>query len=628
MCSMPKIRRVLPMIGSGRGSTPYWLSQTRRIPLSINSPMAPPEQERIEYQSSAGLEVNRLEPDTETAFSLSECGECPADPDVPNETFAEAELSSGEGAPRSRLSETVAQDGHYHGDTDAAWTPEDALAPHRPTEESEPLVQPSQTTVATHLKSDDAPEIGSDEACQARSEAIDLEQGDVSLVPHEALLDLAGRDEPDDDQEVDDAGVQINPVEYAEQFFVEHELEVLFDDSLMQRGKPLTAHDRSMINPVLAVRPLMLPDVLDMMIIDCKEKELKLKAGEVRAALRHVVSEMKHARRNFIVAPLLKELTPAETADATREWDRFDTLFEPIPNLRPSVVIQHFIWQVLSKVLGRDVDHHLMPVITSSIQGSGKTTLVRLLLGPLKELVTGASLLSDFGDRRTLGLFRYLVAVLDDLEAVTEKQVPVLKSIITGQDVHRRLLGSSMDAKVRQMSTAIGTSNSRIEELVPDDTGHRRFATLLFRNGAVAKGGDPAIWQTASSLNYEIMWRSVNPFDPSPLAGHLVALTQYQSMAAAPTALAQFLIALDPDDPDVRGIAYRNQGVQAQGLHDLYEARSGKQLTKQAFAKQMHTAMQNPMVPFGDKHRFGDMRVYRYRRADGVFGVADRQNTQ
>lgn len=43
------------------------------------------------------------------------------------------------------------------------------------------------------------------------------------------------------------------------------------------------------------------------------------------------------------------------------------------------------------------------------------------------------------------------------------------------------------------------------------------------------------------------------------------------------------------------------------------EARTGKQLTKQVFAKEMFICMKNPMVPFGDKHRFGDMRVYRYR---------------
>jgi hypothetical protein len=416
-----------------------------------------------------------------------------------------------------------------------------------------------------------------------------------------------------DDQDLESAASNINPIEYVSDFFAKLELQVGYDDSLTQRGKPLTAHTRSMINSVLAVRALTLLDVLDMMIIDCKEKENKLKAGEVRAALRHVVGEMKHARRNAIIAPLLVEL-PAEAAvDAEREWRRIDSLFEPIPNLRASLPIMHFIWQVKTKVLGREVDHHLMPVITSSIQGSGKTTFVRSLLAPLKELVTGASLLSDFSDRRTLGLFRYLVAVLDDMEMISEKQVPVLKSIITGEAIHRRLLGSSMDAKVRQMSTPIGTSNSRIEELVPDNTGHRRFITLLFRNGAVAKGGDPLIWQTVSSLDCELMWRSINPFAPSPLAGHLVALTQYQTAATAPSALTQFLIALDLNHPDVRSISYRNQGVQAQGLHDLYEARTGKQLTKQVFAKEMFICMQNPMVPFGDKHRFGDMRVYRYR---------------
>jgi hypothetical protein len=469
------------------------------------------------------------------------------------------------------------------------------------------LPEASADDVDRKLDTAEASDLTDDNASRAQ-------QGRANAEPDVVGAELNISDDGDDgDQDSESAVSNINPIEYVSDFFAKLELQVGYDDSLTQRGKPLTAHTRSMINSVLAVRALTLLDVLDMMIIDCKENENKLKAGEVRAALRHVVGEMKHARRNAIIAPLLEELPAEAVVDAEHEWRRIDSLFEPIPNLRASLPIMHFIWQVKTKVLGREVDHHLMPVVTSSIQGSGKTTFVRALLAPLKELVTGASLLSDFSDRRTLGLFRYLVAVLDDMEMISEKQVPVLKSIITGEAIHRRLLGSSMDAKVRQMSTPIGTSNSRIEELVPDNTGHRRFITLLFRNGAVAKGGDPLIWKTVSSLNCELMWRSINPFEPSPLAGHLVALTQYQTAATAPSALTQFLIGLDLNHPDVRSISYRNQGVQAQGLHDLYEARTGKQLTKQVFAKEMFICMQNAMVPFGDKHRFGDMRVYRYR---------------
>jgi Virulence-associated protein E len=419
--------------------------------------------------------------------------------------------------------------------------------------------------------------------------------------------------EYDDAERGDESVGAASPTEYVAAYMAGLGLQVGYDGSLTQLGKPSKAHDRAGINAVLAVRSLTLADLLDLMVIDCKEKRNGIKPGELRAALRHYISEQKHARRNAIVAPLLQEPSLDEMTAAKTEWRRLDSLFEPIPEFRPSVAIMHFMWQVKTKVLGRDVDHHLMPVITSSMQGSGKTTFVRSLLAPLHELVTGASLLSDFGDRRTLGLFRYLVGLIDDMEAVSENEARVLKGIITGDDIHRRMMGTSMDAKVRQMCTLIGTSNSPIEHLVPDDTGHRRFVTLLFRNGAVAKGGDPDIWKTVKSLDYDLMWRSIDPFEPSPLSGHLVALTHYQNAAAMPSVLLQFLLKLDLAHQDVRTIAYRNIGVQAQGLHDLYEARTGKQLTKHAFAKEMFICMKNPKVPFGDKHRYGAMRVYRYR---------------
>ncbi|WP_441280776.1 primase-helicase family protein [Tardiphaga sp. 862_B3_N1_1] len=450
---------------------------------------------------------------------------------------------------------------------------------------------------------------GGDMAAVAASSFVD---GALPLDATETGVPIAEHDE-DVSGEADPVDGAISATDYVAAYIANLGLQVGYDDSLTQIGKPSKAYDRTMINAVLAVRNLTLADIFDLMVIDCKEKRNGLKPGELRAALRHVVGEMKHARRNAIITPLLQEPSLEALAVSDLEWRRLDLLFEPIPDFRPSIAIMHFMWQVKTKVLGRDVDHHLMPVITSSIQGSGKTTFLRSMLAPLQELVTGASLLSDFSDRRTLGLFRYLVAVLDDMEMISEKQVPVLKGIITGEAIHRRMMGSSMDAKVRQMSTPIGTSNSRIEDLVPDDTGHRRFVTLLFRNGAVAKGGDPQVWQIVKSLDYELMWRSINPFEPSPLSGHLVALTQYQNAAVAPSALSHFLLTLDLTHQDVRSIAYRNIGVQAQGLHDLYEARTGKQLTKQAFSKEMYICMKNPKVPFGDKHRYGDMRVYRYR---------------
>ena len=243
------------------------------------------------------------------------------------------------------------------------------------------------------------------------------------------------------------------PVRYVREFFARNSLKMMFDDTVLQEGKPTTAHTREMVEPVLATQPLNVADVLDMIVIDCKENELK--AGKIRSAFRHVVRDMKHQRRNEVLRPLLEEPTIDKMNRVSDERGRLDLLFEDMPSdLPPSCVLSQYVYQVKSKVLGRDVENHLMPVITSSVQGSGKTTFAKIFLRPLCELATGASLLSDFGDRRTIGLFRFPAVFLDDLEAIAEKDVPV----ITVESMHRRLLGSSMDAKVRQMSTPIATS--------------------------------------------------------------------------------------------------------------------------------------------------------------------------
>ena len=121
--------------------------------------------------------------------------------------------------------------------------------------------------------------------------------------------------------------------------------------------------------------------------------------------MRQVLREEKHRRRNFVMRPLLETVPSADRHMARQEWDRVSSLFKMLPFLCIAI-FQHFIWQVKQKVLGRAVVFHLMPIVMSSVQGSGKTTFVKMFLGPLRELATGASLLSDFSDRRTLGLFR------------------------------------------------------------------------------------------------------------------------------------------------------------------------------------------------------------------------------
>ncbi|WP_046866763.1 nuclear transport factor 2 family protein [Microvirga massiliensis] len=79
-----------------------------------------------------------------------------------------------------------------------------------------------------------------------------------------------------------------------------------------------------------------------------------------------------------------------------------------------------------------------------------------------------------------------------------------LKSLLTSEGVRRRRLGTSMSTTIVQRTTLIGAANAAIDVLVPDETGHWRFAMLTFRNGAIATGGDLRVWEAVNGWNGSI----------------------------------------------------------------------------------------------------------------------------
>ena len=343
-------------------------------------------------------------------------------------------------------------------------------------------------------------------------------------------------------------------------------------------------------------------------LIECRRERYDLKKGDIDRATRQVIRHERHERRNTIIRPLLEPLSEQDQPEAKELWHRLSAIFEMSYGL-VIAILQHFVWQVFQKVLGRDVVHHLVPVIVSPVQGSGKTTFVTRFLSPLRELVTGAALLSDFADRRSADIFRFPVVFLDDVEKIPPAMVPVLKSLITAEHIRRRRLGTSMSIGIRQGATPIGTANASIRELIDDDTGHRRFAMLPFRNGNQVKGGDPEVWRIVSSSNFELVWRSVDAFGPSPILSHLEDLALHQGRWAPKDPLLQWLQGLDLKSEVMLRISNRH-GVGAQALHNLYVAQTGATISPQRFAEAMQRHCIDPAVPFGGKRKLERGAVY------------------
>jgi hypothetical protein len=166
------------------------------------------------------------------------------------------------------------------------------------------------------------------------------------------------------------------------------------------------------------------------------------------------------------------------------------------------------------------------------------------------------------------------------------------------------------------MATLLGTSNNDISELVNDNTGHRRFAMLPFRNGAVAKGGDPTVWKIVGSIDYVLLWRSVNVFEPSPIKPYVNELLRHQEVHR-PDVLKSWLVGLDFESEDVRRIQTRD-GARAQALHELFCVQTGRAITMTQFGIEMRRHVSDPAVPFGPKIRTMNGVHYPLKKRAGI----------
>ena len=133
-----------------------------------------------------------------------------------------------------------------------------------------------------------------------------------------------------------------------------------------------------------------------------------------------------------------------------------------------------------------------------------------------------------------------------------------------------------------------------------DDTGHRRFATLRFRNGAVARGGDAAVWAAVDGADYDLLWRSVDAFGPPPIEACLGALFEHQAASRQPDELTSWLVDLDVGCDAVARITTRD-GVKARALWELFGEETGSSMSLTRFGSGMARLAGDPRVPFDRK---------------------------
>jgi hypothetical protein len=436
-------------------------------------------------------------------------------------------------------------------------------------------------------------------------------------IPHAAAA------KPATDMAPEPARAEVNRADREEtyqlfrEFLQERRVFVRFDGTCDTYTGPLMATNREEIDAVLRRVDVNERWLLNEFIMEMKARGLKVRKGDAERAANKALTRAKLRRRRNVLKPLLEPLAPAEQEKSDQVWARLSSIFDMDGDLSTRI-LGHYIWEAKQKQLNRPVLYHLMPIVVSPLQGSGKTTFARRFLSPLEELATGPVLLTDFADPRNIDLYRYPAILVDDVGRIPPNMVSTLKSLVTAETFRRRQLGTSMSVGVRQRATLFGTSNNPIEQLVPDSTGHRRFATLPFHNGAVEKDGDPEVWKTVTDTDYFMLWRSVDAFKPSPIETHLEALFKHQESAAPPSPLKAWLVNLDVLSEAVLRIT-TSKGVQANELYEMYIRETGSDISCALFGAEIKRHLGDPAVPFAAYVRDGKGRYYSLKK--GLMGL-------
>ena len=178
-------------------------------------------------------------------------------------------------------------------------------------------------------------------------------------------------------------------------------------------------------------------------------------------------------------------------------------------------VMEHWLWQIKRKLMGLEVDHHIMPILYGK-SGAGKSVAVRNLIGPLQEaaIATDMSIFMDQFSKRQFS--RNFIMFFDELDGAEGIDVNKLKQVITAPSLEYRVMKSEAFFSSKQNCTFIGCTNTPVRERIKDSTSARRFWEIHTQ--------DKIDWDVINGLDYLALWKSINTTGPSPILPFLSEL--------------------------------------------------------------------------------------------------------
>lgn len=255
-------------------------------------------------------------------------------------------------------------------------------------------------------------------------------------------------------------------------------------------------------------------DLVREYYLDLKKKHHRLSKADIHDVIVHEQYKFK----SECLKQFRAGLKFRESNQLTEQWLRAVVGESPRFQIYLAVM-QHFLWQVKRKVFDLPVEHHLMPIITGK-QGSGKSTAIFKMIEPIAEYSVTLDVSSATDSREHFNFHKNFVCFFDELARAQNADVNSLKKLISAPKITYRILSRHENGEAPNTCTFIGATNGRIEDMIYDPTGMRRFFEI--------PGMEKLDWPIINSMEYARLWQSIDEAQPSPILPFLDQIREIQ----------------------------------------------------------------------------------------------------
>lgn len=209
-------------------------------------------------------------------------------------------------------------------------------------------------------------------------------------------------------------------------------------------------------------------DLSDMLIECNKQSGVNVSVNEIRTVLNSSYIPHVHPLRDYV-----NSLDVLSGFDWIEQVASQVTLKDPSRTELWKRCFKKWFVAMVASWLDEDVVNHTVLVLIGK-QGCGKTTWLEQLLPP--EIRHYGCKMNSFGDLnkdQRLRLGTYAMLNMDEMEAMTKREMNVIKSIITTKVITERRAYRWDDENFARLASFCGSTNSR--QFLNDPTGTRRW---------------------------------------------------------------------------------------------------------------------------------------------------------